>query len=403
MRKSLWLATLVLLGGGIVWGDTVYMNDGRVLHGRVTETADGISLTTRIGTITFQSSDVTSWAKDDTGLDMSPPPAPAPAAPPPAATEPSPVVVAPKPAPATEPAAVETAPVKPAPVAKAPAPAATAPSEAVSGPSTLPAVAGATTERSMPLAKHKNQAEIQQLLAQKWNDLGSLMVSADETVTGDEPGNWHVQFRFFGDRAYWERTPEGAGGTAPVSAAAADERLVRALLPDRVIQMDKSGVRIMKPSTDTFLLDDDLDVALGYRAPEEITWMTPDSLDGWKMKFKSADPETVTLSLAITPADEPKLNRVITLSRPEFYAVKEVTTNHSKGVQVEQIMNDGFQDVGGWKLPTKITVDLFGDDGQISRETKIVVGSYVVNDSANTPDSYMNFWPSGTRVDDETK
>ncbi len=98
MHRLVWPLTLGLLVATIslvqiARGDTVYMADGRVLHGKVTETPDGIQLVTRIGTITFPANTVSSWQKDNTDSA-----APTPITP---QTEPSIVTPATQPAPAS--------------------------------------------------------------------------------------------------------------------------------------------------------------------------------------------------------------------------------------------------------------------------------------------------------------
>ncbi len=53
-----------------------------------------------------------------------------------------------------------------------------------------------TTDRSIPESKRKYEADIRDLLAARWNDLDSLIVTADEQVSGDQTQNLHVVFRF---------------------------------------------------------------------------------------------------------------------------------------------------------------------------------------------------------------
>jgi hypothetical protein len=391
MRTRVWLWALAgwIAAGGILVADTVYMADGRILHGKVVETPDTITLTTRIGTITFNSGDVSHWEKDDTGLpstapsssDETPPATPAPPA---AAVPPLPPPPPPPAAPVAQPPVAPTPP----PVAKVPA--ATEPAVAAATPqSSTTQPAGA--ERAVPTASRKNEAAIRALIASRWNDLASLTVTADEQITGDQPGSWHVQFRFFGDRAYWERTPAaGSSGT----------RVVRSLMTDKVIVLDQSGVTIFKPTQDSFKIDDDLDVALGFRAPLDTSWLTPDATDAWKLKFPGGG--AVNLTLSIANADKKKITRVIMLDPTQEYAVKGVTVSR-KAIVLEQITAEGFEDVGGWKLPGKISVQMFDDMGQPTRQIEISVTSYVLNDVKNTPDSYSNFWPAGTPVNDQSQ
>jgi hypothetical protein len=411
MLKGVRLMTLLIVAATcsilrVAQADTVYMADGRVLHGKVTETADGIELTTRIGVITFPSNAVSSWQQDDTDSA-----APTPIKPEAPATQISP---------ATEPTG-STTPGSPTPtktskkknkVAKAGAAtqpavaAASAPASVAAGPATQPATqpavaavvesgaatqpAVATSERSIPDAKRKFEPDIRALLASRWNDLDNLVVTADEQATGADAGNWHVLFRFFGDRAYLERTP--------VAGSAAD-RLITVLLPDKVILVNAKGVTLQKPSIDNYKLDGDLDIAFGYRAPLDITWLTPDQLDTWKMKFPSVD--AATISSSITPSGEKKAVRTIAYSRPMEYAISDVQVMR-KGAVLGHVTCDGFQNVGTWMLPNHIVVETFGDDGQSLRKVEIDVKSFQLNDAKNTPDTYSDFWPAGTPVNDQT-
>jgi hypothetical protein len=415
MRQPAWHLMLALVAAAVfaaraARADTVYMDDGRILHGKVTEDPDGnIELTTPVGTITFAPNEVSRWEKDDTtGAAATTVPETQPTTPPIAEQpETPPVGSAPEQTKKHSKSNKDKQDMASAAPATQPAPPAPAAVAEASPPTTLPTVAAAkppvaTTQptasaKNIPDAKRKNEPAIRALLASRWNDLDSLVVTADEHVTGDQTGDWKIVFRFFGDRAYWERSaPAPTKDDAPTSA----EKQICCLLPDKVILVNSKGVTLKKPSPDTYRLDDDLDVALGYRAPLDVNWLTPDELETWKMKFPGGG-MTATISLSITVPDQPKANRLITYSKDNDYATSAISVMR-QGMQVENITCDNFQDVGAWRLPGHIVVQTFGDDGQPAKKTEISIKSFVLNDPKNTPDTYSDFWPAGTPVSDQS-